>query len=147
MAEKELHFARIIHGSEEYKKEVALRYKVLREPLGLNFTEEQLDAEDRDTHLVAFLEGKIVACLILTEITPSTIKMRQVAVDSSLQSQGIGGKLVKYSEDYARKEGFSRVLVHARDTAVPFYLKHDYEIIDEPFEEVGIPHRKMTKYL
>ena len=34
----------IAFDGAEHKKEIELRYKVLRQPLGLNYTQEQLDA-------------------------------------------------------------------------------------------------------
>jgi predicted GNAT family N-acyltransferase len=39
------------------------------------------------------------------------------------------------------------MVLHARDTAVPFYEALGYEAFDDPFVEVAIPHRKMRKAL
>jgi predicted GNAT family N-acyltransferase len=39
------------------------------------------------------------------------------------------------------------MVLNARDTAIPFYLHLGYELVGEPFVEVGIPHRKMRKAL
>jgi predicted GNAT family N-acyltransferase len=39
------------------------------------------------------------------------------------------------------------MVLHARETAVPFYLKLGYEVVGGQFEEVGIPHFKMEKKL
>jgi predicted GNAT family N-acyltransferase len=39
------------------------------------------------------------------------------------------------------------MILHAREAAVPFYLKLGYALAGEPFEEVGIPHRAMEKTL
>jgi predicted GNAT family N-acyltransferase len=39
------------------------------------------------------------------------------------------------------------MILHARATAVPFYLRLGYTVVGEPFEEVGIPHRGMEKAL
>jgi hypothetical protein len=41
------------HGSKEYVEAVKLRYQVLREPLGLCYTEEQLSCEADQLHFVA----------------------------------------------------------------------------------------------
>ncbi|NOZ36403.1 MAG: GNAT family N-acetyltransferase [Chlorobi bacterium] len=40
-----------------------------------------------------------------------------------------------------------KIVLHARKTAVSFYLKLNYKIISEQFYEVGIPHFKMRKML
>jgi predicted GNAT family N-acyltransferase len=135
-------------GTPEYEESVALRYEVLRKPLGLEFSVEQLAAEWSDTHLAGFDENaKIVAILILTPAGDHQIKMRQVAIDPTLQSKGLGAQLVKASEVLAQKNHFQRMVLHARETAVPFYLKLGYEVVGGQFEEVGIPHFKMEKKL
>ena len=37
--------------------------------------------------------------------------------------------------------------LHARETAVAFYLRLGYRVVGEPFVEVTIPHRTMEKLL
>jgi len=135
------------HGSALYELEVDLRRRVLREPLGLVFTKEQLDAECSDIHLVAIIGGKIVGCLVLTPTGNGSVQMRQVAVDPTMQGSGIGRELVVQSEAVALNHGYQEMMLHARDTAVGFYLKLGYEIRGEPFVEVAIPHREMFKVI
>jgi predicted GNAT family N-acyltransferase len=43
--------------------------------------------------------------------------------------------------------GFARMVLHARETAVPFYKVLEYNIVGDRFEEVGIPHFRMEKAL
>lgn len=135
------------HGSADYHRTVALRFEILRRPLGLTFDPEQLAAEDRELHLAVFAEDELMACLVLTPLADGQIKMRQVAVQAGQQGQGLGRKLVEFSEVVARERGFTRMVLNARDTAVPFYLRLGYAIEGEPFEEVTIPHRHMAKDL
>ena len=54
---------------------------------------------------------------------------------------------MEFSEEFARTHGFTFMVLNARETAVPFYLKLNYAIVGEPFEEVTIPHRRMMKAL
>lgn len=132
-------------GSAEYKLEIDLRTKVLREPLGLQFSEQDLAEEQNDIRIGAFQNERLVGCLLLRPVGNSILKMRQVAVDAEFQGLGIGKKLVEASEIKAKDMGIDEIQLHARDTAVPFYLKLGYNIFDEAFHEVGIPHRKMKK--
>lgn len=135
-------------GTPEYDTAVRLRYEVLRRPLGLEYTPEQLAAEYSDIHLGAFdANGAITGCLILTPLAGHTIKMRQVAVDPAWQGRGVGTELVAASEQLSKRLGFTIMSLHAREIAVPFYLRLGYTIIGERFEEVGIPHFKMEKNL
>lgn len=135
-------------ATPEYDETVRLRYKILREPLGLDFTEEQLSVEFSDIHLAAYDEQWILrGCLVLTPKNGKVLKMRQVAVDSNVQSKGIGSLLVKASEAYARANGYEKMELSARDTAVPFYEKLAYAKEGDMFVEVSIPHFKMIKNL
>lgn len=135
-------------ATPEYDETIDLRYKILRQPLGLDFTEEQLMLEYQDFHLAAYDEAWILrGCLVLTPKDDKTLKMRQVAVNVTSQNTGIGSKLVQASEVLARQKGFELMELNARDTAIPFYEKLHYEKVGEPFIEVNIPHMKMTKKL
>lgn len=133
------------HRTPAYEQTVQLRREVLRWPLGLEFTEEQLAAESTDVHLGAFDDGRCVGCLVLTPIGDDTYKMRQVAVSPNRQGTGVGRAMVEWSEEYARLQGRPWIKLNARDTAVPFYERLGYAIEGEPFEEVGIPHRAMRR--
>ena len=73
--------------------------------------------------------------------------MRQVAVDEAFRSKGLGGLMVDFAEEYAQKQGYKKIELNARETAVAFYLKHYYAVTGNQFFEVGIPHRKMLKLL
>ena len=73
--------------------------------------------------------------------------MRQVAVLPEYQGKGIGQELVWFSEEYVREKGGTHIILHSRETVVPFYQKLGYETYGEPFEEIGIPHRLMGRKL
>ncbi len=137
----------VTHGSSEYEATVALRDEVLRKPLGLKFTPEQLTAESSAYHLACYRGSELVACLVLVPGDNETIKMRQVAVAPHAQGQGIGRVLVAFAERFAREHGFREMTLHARETAVPFYEKLGYERVGDRFEEVTLPHWAMRKEL
>lgn len=135
-------------GTPEYDEAVQLRYEVLRRPLGLAYTPEQLAAEYAEIHLAAFdVQGRLVGYLNLSPLPGGYVKMRQVAVAPEAQRCGIGRKLVENSEQLAKELGFSVMTLHARESAVPFYARLGYETLGGRFEEVTIPHFKMEKKL
>lgn len=144
-----LHTQIIAHNSAAYWAAVALRDKVLRQPLGLQYSPEQLAAESNQHHFATYTQtGDLVGCLILQETNKKKyLKMRQVAVDANYQRQGIGNKMVLDAEQWAVQNGFTHIECHARDLAVPFYLQLTYQTIGEPFIEVGITHYLMEKDL
>jgi predicted GNAT family N-acyltransferase len=73
--------------------------------------------------------------------------MRQVAVDAAIQGRGIGKRMVVYSESFSKELRFAEMILHARETAVPFYESLSYVKVGEGFTEVTIPHWSMEKTL
>ena len=144
-----MEFARIEHNSNRYRDLVALRRRVLRSPLGLDFTEEQLEKERADIHIAAYLQGKLVGCVVLTadKSHGSLVKLRQMTVDPDHQGRGIGKRLVTFAEGLSAEMGYREIVLHARETAVSFYEGVGYVAEGKVFAEVTIPHRKMVKQL
>ena len=130
-----------------YDLSIALRDKLLREPLGLSFNIDELSKENSDYHLGVLHEGDLIACLVLTPKNKSVIKMRQVAVLESFQGKGIGRILVAYSETFSKAKGYEKIVLNARENAIPFYKKLAYSAEGDFFEEVTIIHQKMNKNL
>lgn len=120
---------------------------MLRRPLGLTLTAEELALEASDYHVACYEQGRLVGCLVLTPLQNGEMKMRQVAVPEAQQGKRIGTAMVEFSECFAREHGFDRITMHARETAVAFYEKLDYERYGERFEEVTVQHREMRKKL
>jgi len=134
----------VAYGSDEYEKCVQLRYKVLREPLGLRFSAEQLAVEANDIQLACFQDDELVGCLSFIK-EGNRAHMRQVAVEPNLQGRGVGRILVQFAEGFVREKGFDSIVLHARETAVAFYERLGYRCVGESFEEVTLPHREMVK--
>lgn len=131
----------------EYLEVLALRQEVLRKPLGLNLYEEDLSAELDAQIFIYQLENKVVGCLLALPVDVDSIRLKQMAVSGQCQGKGIGNKLMKAAEAFAKTKGFEKIYFHARESAIPFYEKLGYGILSDTFEEVGIPHKKMGKTL
>lgn len=135
-------------GTPLYDASVQLRDLILRRPLNLEFTAEQL-ASEYDSFHFAYMdeEYRMLGCLVMKPFDTETVRMRQVAVDENYQKKGIGTSMVFFVEKWARDRGFKKIILHARDNAIPFYSRLDYEIKGKAFKEVGIEHYKMEKVL
>ena len=134
------------HNSDDYCRAVELRREILRLPLNLDFTPQELAAEDDQNHLVALLGDELVACLCLST-QGSIARMRQVAVATHWQGSGFGQEIVKESEHFARSLGCNEMILHARAHVIPFYERLGYRVDGQEFEEVCLPHRLMRKSL
>lgn len=138
----------IYHGSKEYQQMVDLRMEILRKPLGLSFTPDELAKEKEDILIGAFDEDKMLACCLLTKTDEmKCLKVRQMAVQNNLQGKGIGASMMHFAELVARDKGYKKLIMHARKTALGFYEKLGYKTTGDEFEEVTIPHFVMEKSL
>jgi predicted GNAT family N-acyltransferase len=143
-----MYVTQIQFGTPAYDETVRLRTDILRKPLQLEYSLEQLAAEWSDMHLACYTQfDELVGCMIFTQVDDKTLKMRQVAVASEWQGRGVGTFLMAECEKFARVHGYTRIEMHARDVAVPFYLKLGYRKVGKQFTEVTIPHFKMEKTL
>ena len=137
----------IDHGTKEYLQMVQLRNDILRRPLGLSFTPEELEKEKEEILIGAFEEEKMLGCCMLITIDPATVRLRQMAVLNNVQGKGIGRALMQFAENIARDMGYRKMTMHARQTAIGFYEKLGYQVSGDLFEEVSIPHYIMEKAL
>ncbi len=137
----------IDHGSPEYIKMVDLRNQILRKPLGLTFTNEELENEKNEILIAAFEEDEILGCCVLCPIENERFRLRQMAVKDDVQGKGIGASIMSFAETIAKDKGYKYMLMHARDSAIGFYEKFGYKVIGTPFVEVNLPHHIMEKEL
>jgi GNAT superfamily N-acetyltransferase len=137
----------IAYGSAEYRAELELRDAVLRRPLGRQLSAKDTEGEEAAFHLVCYLGERLVGCLVLRPLAGGDIHMRQVGVVPDMQRQGIGAALVNRAEVMARERGFCRMVLNARETAVPFYEKLGYARCGPRVDIVTIPHWEMEKRL
>jgi predicted GNAT family N-acyltransferase len=137
-------FKKIEFDSIDYWKIVMLRERILRLPLNLRFSWEELMREKENLNFGIEHENKWIATTQFIK-EGRKFKMRQVAVDKKWQSKKVGSYLLESAEGYISKYDPEMIYCHARDTAVDFYINNGYKVIGEMFIEVNIPHYLMEK--
>ncbi len=135
----------IDHGTKEYQQMVQLRKLILRQPLGLSFTKEELDKEKDNILIAAFDEDEMLGCCMLTKIDDNTLQLRQMAVNNNLQGKGIGASIMSFAENLSRDRGYKKLIMHARKTATGFYEKFGFKVKGAEFLELNLPHHVMEK--
>ena len=135
------------HGSEEYRQMVKLREDILRKPLGLSLSPDELENEKDNMLIGAFEDEDMLGCCMLVEENRDTVRLRQMAVLNDLQGKGIGRALMNLAEKLARDRGYKKLSMHARKNVVGFYEKMGYKVQGDEFVEVTIPHYVMVKKL
>lgn len=134
-------------GSEPYLQMLQLRHQILRKPLGLELSKRDTVEDQTDILIGCFENERIMGCCMLKKIDSRTMRLRQMAVNSGLQGKGVGRALLHFAENIALDFGYTRMIMHARNSALGFYTKLGYEVVGEPFTEVSLPHRLMEKQL
>jgi predicted GNAT family N-acyltransferase len=137
----------IDHGTKEYEQMVKLRDDILRKPLGLGFSPDELEKEKNNLLMGAYEDDQMLGCCMLVEEQPETVRLRQMAVLNDLQGKGIGKALMQFAENLARDRGYKKITMHARKNALGFYEKMGYRKVGEEFQEITIPHYVMEKEL
>lgn len=139
----------IAYLSPEYHQACDLRNEELRIPLGIRQTRKDIEQDKNAIHLGLFEGGLIVACACLWPIghNGKPYQIRQVAVKNTHKNRGLGRRIMKFTENEAKKIGAIEVYVHARLPVAEFYNKLGYQQEGNTFYEVGIPHILMTHQL
>ncbi|MFL5774366.1 MAG: GNAT family N-acetyltransferase [Flavisolibacter sp.] len=137
----------IDHGTAEYQQMLKLRDDILRKPLGLTFSSDELEKEKSNLHIAAYEDDQMLGCCMLVEEDPETVRLRQMAVINDLQGKGIGRALMQFAENLARDRGYKKITMHARKNALGFYEKMGYRARGKEFNEITIPHYVMEKEL
>jgi len=138
-------FQRIDYASADYSKVVQLRSLVLRQPLGLRFSINDLKPDQHELIFALMLENKPVACVQIKPLSKTQVKLRQMAINPDFQRRGLGKMLIQKVEAYLQTQGFRNIELNARKTALEFYQKSGYKIASDEFFEIGLPHFKMIK--
>ncbi len=134
-------------GSPLYAQALALREAILRRPLGLSVSEEELEDDKLRTHFCAVQDGAVLACVSLKPLEDGGLQLKQMAVAENRRLEGIGAKLVAQVECWATDRGIVEMVLHARIGAEGFYGRLGYAAEGPIFDENTIPHVKMTKRL
>ncbi len=144
---------RITLDNPLYQAERELRNQILLRPIGIpDYGWEMYDrkswhfvALNRDCAVRTSRADRLMGCVVLVPLDEINQKAQliQMAVDESMQGRGIGTLLVQELLKFAKARGLTEVACHARQEAVAFYRKFQFEVYDEPFEEVGLMHRHM----
>ncbi len=140
-------FVRALDLSDEAEQEALydLRWRVLREPLGMARGTEQIaaDFDPGAVHLGASdAEGRLAAC---TSLIPAEdgLQLRAMAVDPIYQGTGLGAALLKAAAGIAREREQS-LWCEARAHAVGFYERSGWVVESELFDVPRIgPHYRM----
>ena len=132
-------------GGPEWGDALVMRRAILRTPLGLDYSADDLAAESSDTLIAAYEGERLTGVVMLRPDGADRVKLRQMAVAEDMRGKHIGEHLVRAFEAHARAIGVHHIGLAARKTAIGFYERQGYVADGDEFIEVTIPHRHMSK--
>lgn len=132
---------------QDFERYYDLRWRMLREPWKQPKGSEKDELEERALHIMVCKEDRIPVAVGRAHFnTDVEAQIRFMAVEPRFQKTGLGSVVLKKLEEEVRQLGAQYVILHSRDTAVPFYERHGYKIVSRShtlFETV--PHFLMKK--
>lgn len=123
---------------KEWEDYYDLRFRVLREPLGQPRGSERNEGDETGVHFALYQDNILKAIARLDQSGDKTAQVRFVAVETDQQGSGYGRMIMEATEIEAKKRGDTRMILHARDYAVDFYLKLGYTLIEPSHKLFGI---------
>lgn len=137
------------------EKDVKIPYDLLL------LADETIEAIDKYIHqsdiYVFERENQMIAVFALQTISSDTVEIKNIAVDTAFQGQGIGQGLLKDAISIAKEKGFKKIIIGTGDAGIKqlyLYQKVGFEIFDikhrffidnypEPIFENGIQLKHM----
>ena len=134
---------------EDFKRYYSLRWKILRKPWNQPVGSERNELDDTSYHIMVCEKDRIpIGVGRLHFNDPNEAQIRFMAVENEHHCKGIGTCIMNALEKYAQEKNAHRIILYARENAVPFYQKIGYEIVEKSYLLFGnIQHYKMKKCL
>ena len=117
-------------SDEELARYYDLRWRVLRQPWTQSRESGTDEFESEAFHLTAWLHDQLLGAGRVHFNSADEAQIRYMAVEPEWAGKGVGSAILRGLEDCARTRGASRIVLNARDTALGFYRKHGYRLVD-----------------
>lgn len=133
---------------EDFKAYYQLRYDVLRKPWNQPEGSEVDKDEDTSHHAFIKYNNEVLAVCRMQLTTPEIAQLRYMAVSPNVQGKGLGKIIIQFLEEKSKEMGAEKVILHARENAVPFYKSCGYHTVEKSyllFDE--IQHYLMEKHV
>jgi len=132
----------------EWEDYFDLRYRILREPLNQPRGSERNDGDATGIHFALYDNGILKAIARLDQQETEVFQVRFVAVEKAEQGAGYGRKIMEATEEKTIELAGQKIILHARDYAVDFYLKLNYTLIEPSYKLFDVlQHFLMEKNL
>lgn len=131
---------------EDFLHYYRVRWETLRAPWNQPPGSEKDDKENESIHLMATEHHEVFGVCRLQYNSAQEAQVRFMGVTENARGKGVGKKLMQEAERIAKSNGCDRLILQAREIAVPFYRSCGYEVVEKSFLMWGeIQHFLMAK--
>lgn len=135
-------------NSHQWDEYFRLRWEVLRKPWGQPIGSEKDNLEAEAFHAAILVDNKIIAVGRLDKIDAYTGQIRYMAVHPDFEGKGWGNYVLANLDQKAKAKGLQKIMLHAREKAINFYLRNNYTLISKSYVLFGeIQHYLMEKQI
>ncbi|MFT5870642.1 MAG: putative GNAT family N-acyltransferase [Paracoccaceae bacterium] len=136
----------LVTSSDDLEKCFIVRRAVFMDEQGVT-DEEEWDGLDKDCrhYLAQDPTGPIAVARALPK--GKAAKIQRVAVLKPHRGTGLGRQLMLAVLEDVRQEGFQEAILDSQSYAIPFYQRLGFVAKGPEFDDVGIPHRRMSLLL
>ncbi len=132
----------IAESDEAFNQVFAIRRAVFVEESNVDEEDEYDGMDHLATHFLAWYGKDPAGTARRRRLISGAIRVERFSVLKGYRGQGIGRALVEASlKDLPAGQ---EVVLHSLVSKVSFYERFGFVPIEEEFEEVGLPHRKMV---
>ena len=131
---------------DEWSAYYALRWEILRKPWNQPVGSEKDVDEKLFYHLAVFESDSLIGVGCLIMLSADEAQIRFMAVANGVQRKGVGVSLMNALEVEAFNRAVKKVVLHARELAIPFYEYCGYTIDEKSYLLFdSIQHYLMSK--
>jgi len=131
---------------EEFQRYRDLRWKILRAPHDQPRITEQDDEGTKDYPImVCEVDGIPIGVGRAHFVSEGEAQIRSISVEEEWSGKGIGSIVLKELEKIVTAKGAKRIIIHARSSAVEFYKKHGYQVVEQSYTLFGVIHHYLME--
>jgi len=138
---------RLVESLQERQQALEIRKQVFVEEQGVPAHLEIDDHDQEAVHWLAYQDDQAVATARLVRYAPRQAKVGRVAVLPAWRSHGLGRQVMNEIHRWIGDQPFQEIILDAQVEVIAFYEKLGYQAQGEIFEDCGILHRRMVRWL
>ncbi len=138
---------RLVQNQQERQESLDIRQRVFVEEQGVPADLERDSQDGEALHWLGWREGRVAGTARLVRYGGQSAKVGRVAVLPEWRSSGLGRELMEAIHGWVKDQPLQQIVLDAQVTVIPFYEKLGYQAEGDIFEEAGILHQRMVRWL